>query len=269
MVLSTWRTQEARLPKPRAGMRQQLDAWARQAAAVRAGGVSLDCELGGLQDFELMRLSPHADQVAACRHDNQDTAALAPVTSSLLDLASLLAAQPPGCTLAHPSPGHGVMEDLRWCPTSQRVVLVSHEDIEGSSALRVSTFKDSQLVGSYLEPLAALECFHSLHVSDAAAALLLIDDLDSHAMVRVVASTAQGIVTARHPVAHPAGIGPLEGSRILVASSACDRLFVFTASSAQEVSLQRAPQDSMGVLVSSWGQMALQWGKCSPCSWST
>ena len=57
------RAQEAQLPQPKVSMRQQLDLWASQAAAVRAGGLHLGCKLGSLQDRNHAALSPHADQV--------------------------------------------------------------------------------------------------------------------------------------------------------------------------------------------------------------
>ena len=255
-MLSAWRAQEARLPRPRANLRQQLDAWARQAATVRTGGLHLACELSGLQNFSDTLLSPHADQVAAM---SGISIRLAPLTGAQQGLASLLASQPPSQTLALPAVQPATLVEQCWSPDGQHLVLVSLEDAgadDASESLRVSSFKGTKLVGSLLEPLTAEESFGSLHVSDNTPTFFVT--VRSVRMSRVLAGTAQGAVTAaRHPSAQLAlSTAHLEGGRLLAASAHGDRLYVYSAFGVQEISLDRAQAVGMIVLVSSWGDLA-------------
>ena len=239
-VLSAPRVQEARLPGPKVSMRQQLDLWARQTATVRAGGLHLGVELGGLPKSKHAELSPHADQVVACLSSPARAAVLVQVTGTQLTLATQLSTQRRGQTLNPPDTGPAQLLHLQWCSTGQRVVLVGHERTPGPPAVRVSTFEGTQLVGSHLEPLTAGESWRSLHASDDAATMLVT--LRSAGGSRVVACTAEGAVTARHPSAHIAfSTAPLDGGdRLLAASTAGNRLHIYSASRAQQISLHYA-----------------------------
>ena len=238
-------------------MRRQLDLWACQAAAVRAGGLHLACKLGGLHKSNHADLSPHADQVVGCLSDPARAAVLIQVTGTQLKLASQLSNQRRGQTLAPPSTGPAQVQELRWCSTSQRVVLVSRERTPAGPGVRVSTFEGTQLVGSHLEPLGAGEFLRHLHVSNDAATMLLT--LRSAGSSRVVACTAEGVVTVRHPsaqLAHKAA--GLDGGRMLAASPAGDRLYIYSAVCVREVSLHHASLHSGVVpVLRSWGSLAL------------
>ena len=233
-------------------MRPQLDAWARQAAAVRAGGLRLACKLSGVDKFSAALLSPPADQVAARL---RNSVRLGPVTGVQHDLASLLSSQPPSQILALPLAASGWVVDLRWCPAGEHLVVLCAEPLQCSTALRVCTFKGAQLVSSFVEPLAEHKDFCSLRVLDDAAAMILL--VGSGGMHRVLASTAQGVVTARHPSA-PIVLGTVyaHGGRLLAASQTGDRLFIYSACTYTEISLQRAPADNISSRISAWGNLA-------------
>ena len=136
--------QKERLPGPTGSMHQQLDLWARQAAAIRAGGLHLACEIGNLRDVDHAELSPRADRVAACVHSDDGTAYLLPVTGTPHDLASQLTAEPSGQALAPPGTGPVRLLQLQWCSSGQHVVLVSRMRGSTCQALRVCTFEGTR-----------------------------------------------------------------------------------------------------------------------------
>ena len=253
--LSPWRVQEARLPRPKAAVRQQLDRWARQAAAVRAGNLDLDCELGNLRDLARVQLSPHADQVAACLDTTVSSdVVLAPVAGTQHALRGQLLAQPPSHTLS--PPGKELLH-LMWAPSGRHLVLLSSDSAAHlSTSLHVSSYSGSQLVGAFRELFLPHEGPVAVHVSDDPAIVFLF--LSSPLGVRVVASTAQGIVSARHPPAWlaPASV-PLEGGRVLAAAHACDKLYIYSATSFLEIGLRRAPVEDLVALLGSWGHLAV------------
>ena len=234
-------------------MRQQLDLWARQAAAVRAGGLHLACDLGGSGDtVARLAVSPSADQVVVLPRSRASRAVLVPVTGTQLDPASQLAAQPPSAALAVPTAGPAEVVAVAWCPTGQHLALATQE--HRGASLRVSTFRGTQLVGSFLEPLAHGEACSrdSLLVSDGAAVVfLLVRTLDGS---RVVAATAQGTVTARHPAVKFSSTALLDCGQLLATPWDGDRLCVYSASGVQEISLHTA--DSHWSHVSGWGCQA-------------
>ena len=255
--------QEEQLPAPKAGMRQQLDLWASQVAAIKAGGLQLSCELDGLQSLQTLQhlsaseaYSPRADWVAAPHPAiGEKGVVLVPITGRWQDLASQQLAQPPSHTLIPPGPTPSISEQL-WTPTGQHLVLVSSEGAGFyPSGVRVSTFCGTQLVGSFAEPLADGEEYASLCISDDAASMLLTVSAGNGD--RVMVSTAQG-VTARHAVAPTSwSVTPLQDGQFLRASLAGDRLFICSAACVQEISLQRAPAaDLTSVQVDSWGGQA-------------
>ena len=254
--LSPQRTQGQRLPAPKAGMREQLGLWATQAAAVRAGNLQLSCQLDRLRKVGRVQLSPLADQAAVCPSGDGCTVVLIPLTGPQPDLYSELSAQPPSRILAPPSSRSGEILQAEWSPCGQQLVLVSQE---GTSALprtlRVSTFRGTQLVGSFLEPLKDKEeRYPDVHILDEAPTMLLT--VSSRSGSRVVASTPQGGVIARHPrVLTARSTATLDGGRILRASAEGDRLFIYSATCVQEISLGRAPAQHDLVLVSSWGSL--------------
>ena len=239
-------------------MRQQLDLWARQAAAVRAGSLHLACDLGGSGDtVARLAVSPSADQVVVLPRSRASRAVLVPVTGTQLDPASQLAAQLPSAALAVPTAGPAEVVAVAWCPTGQYLVLATQGYPAAPRALQVSTFRGTQLVGSFLEPLAHGEtrsrhALHSLLVSDGAAVVfLLVRTLDGS---RVVAATAQGTVTARHPAVKFSSTALLDCGQLLATPRDGDKLCVFSASSVQEISLHTA--DSHWSHVSGWGCQA-------------
>ena len=196
-------------------------------------------------------------RLVACLSSPARAAVLVQVTGTQLTLASQLSAQRRGQTLAPPGAGRDSVQHLQWCSTGQRVVLVSRERTPSCLAVRVSTFEGTQLVGSHLEALAAEESFRILHVSEDAATMLLT--LRSAGGSRVVACTAEGAVTARHPSAHIASsTALLAGGCVLAASPIGDRLYIYSASCVQEISLQDTSAPSyVHPVVRSWGSQAL------------
>ena len=228
-------------------MRQQLDLWARQAAAVRAGGLHLARDLGGSGDtVARLAVSPSADQVVVLPRSRASRAVLVSITGTQL------AAQLPSAALAVPTAGPAEVVAVAWCPTGQHLALATQE--HRAASLRVSIFRGTQLVASFLEPLAHGEACSrdSLLVSDGAAVVfLLVRTLDGS---RVVAATAQGTVTARHPAVKFSSTALLDCGQLLATPRDGDKLCVFSASSMQEISLDTA--DSHWSHVSSWGCQA-------------
>ena len=255
-MLIPWCAQEERLPAREASMRQQLDLWARSAAAIRAGGLHLACELGNLLDLQLVELSPQADRVAVVLLDNTGRVDLLPIAGTQHDLASQLSAPAPGQTLNPPSSGQVKLLELQWSPSGQRLVLVTRERSRASRSVRVSTFEGARLVGSFVEPLlTGRERFCSLDISQDATTMLLT--LRYGGMSRVVAGSAQGSIAARHPrVPIASRTAPLDGGRLLAVSSAGDRLYVCSAAGVRELGLHRAAAVHDRVLVSSRGRLA-------------
>ena len=252
--------QEQQLPPRKTNMRQQLDLWARQVAAVRAGNLQLSCELGGLDDEEaLVHLSPHADWAAVHSTNSACDVVLTPVTSARQDLPAPASAAPPSIPLTLPGPKSGqYLISMNWTPSGSHLVLVSTEFTPGH-CLRVSTFQGAQLVGSLSEPLADGERGYYTHVSDGAAALTVIQNQRRES--RALASTAQGTVVARLPWVRisrepsPCGLAaccahPQPATGCSSNSPACVR--------EGEVSLHRAPAGTYQpeLWYSSWGSQA-------------
>ena len=254
--------QEEQLPWPKTGMRRQLDLWASQAAAIRAGGLQLSCELAEEQG-QVIHLSPHGDQVAA-HHCSKDrliakdrSIVLAPLTGNQEDLQADLSAQPPSTILTVPGCGQLQILASGWSPSGQHLVLVSEKGARiCPRSLRISTYRGAQLVGSFLEPLEDGELgAPEVHVLDDAACLLLMLFAGS-ASNRLVASTPLGVVTARHRAETVRCTAALDAGRILRAAPAGNRLCIFPAFCVQEISLQRDPAPHCKVQVSCWGGTA-------------
>ena len=239
-------------------MRQQLDLWARQAAKVRAGGLHLGCKLDNCDIVECVCVSPGADQVATLLLDDASSVMLVPITGTQLDLASQLSDPPSGATLA-PSGAPGLVVSMCWSPAGQQLVLVSAEETAAAFiALRVSAFQGTQLVGSFLVDDADYDDDDaddvSVHVSDDAAVIFLV--LPAGGGGRVVAGTAQGAVTARHPGVDCAlSTALLHCNALLAASKGGDKLYVWSATCAQEIGLHGTAADSMDVRFSAWGAL--------------
>ena len=254
------------MPLPKVGMRQQLDLWARQAATVRAGNLQLTCELTDLDELGCAQLSPHADcvaactySVAACVYSDEYSAVLLPVMGTQQALGFDLSAQPPSQPLTLPSsePEEVLISQFCWSPTGRHLVIVSEDGSETPpSCVRISTFRGTQLVGSFREPLENGEAPQAdVHfLEDEAALLLAVWSSRGH---RMVACTPQGVVTARHPrVLTTYSAASLDSGRILRASQAGDRLCICSATCVQEILLQRSPAPQHHVAVSCWGGAA-------------
>ena len=248
--------QEDQLPVPEGRMRRQLDLWASQVAAVRTGNLQLSCELGGLAtDADDARLSPHADWLAALHPCREGGAMLFPVNGTRVEVG--ISAWPRSRTLSAPGREPGLLWQLLWSPAGQHLVFVSYEHAgRPYSSVRVSTFCGTQLVASFAEPLADQENYRSLHMSDDADSMLLTVAVPG--AVRVLACTAQGTVTARHPEASTAdSTAPLRGGRILRASSDGDRLYIYSATCVQEIALQPGLDAGWSAVeVSAWSDQA-------------
>ena len=253
-------TQAEQLPAPKAGMRQQLGLWASQLAAVRAGDLQLRFILGAQDREDITTLSPHADWMAGPQSEAGTSVVLTPLTGMQPRPTSQQSAQPPGHTLALPAPEPERIQEVAWSSSSQHLVIVSCEGSRWSpSGVRLSTFQGTQLVGTFVEPLASSEQHirfaGSLHLLGEAPTIFLT--LFTASGSRVLASSAQGTVTARHERARTSrNTVPLEGGRILCASSAGDRLYTCSPSGTQEISLRRASSDLRATWVSCWGDLA-------------
>ena len=245
--------QEQLLPAPKVGMRQQLSQWASQAAAVRAGDLQLSCKLEACHWLGTPQLSPCADQMAAWHPCEKRSVLLVPLTGTQHTLPVKLSAQLRSQVLTVP----GMVLMQCWSPSGQHLVVVSEEDTSADpQALCISTFAGIQLVGSFLEPLEAEEDgYLDVHILDEAPTMLLT--VSSRRGSRVVASTPQGGVLARHPrVLTAASTASVDGGRILRASQAGDRLFIYSATCVQQISLGTEAVENSRIMVSSWGSLA-------------
>ena len=246
-------------------MHQQLAAWGRQAACVRAGNLQLSCELGGTNQVGHARLSPGADRVATQSLTGRRSVAVLRVTGAQHDLVSLQAAALPSQTLTPPGSGRGQVLGFQWRLTGLHLAVVTPESSAACCGVRVSTYRGAQLVGSFVEPLAEREHYHSLHLSDDAATMLLcvLSHSKQHclrayqSLLRVLACTVQGTVTARHlsaPTAqHAAALG---NGRLLTVPTSGESLCIYSASCAAQISLQRCPAQCSEVLHSAYGATA-------------
>ena len=240
-------------------MRQQLELWARQAAVVRAGSLQPSCRLALGAEVEMIYLSPRADWVAVYDRESTCDVALVPVTGGQQRLAVRASAEQPSPPLSLPgSTRDQFLQTIEWAPSGHHMVIVHTEYGAPGCCLHVSTFQGPQLVGSFTEPLTAGEDFHVLHVSEEAFAWTVIGKRQREQ--RVLASTAQGAVVGRSPWARLGATAPLEGGRLLCASSAGDRLYIYspTCMLVGEVGLPRAPAGmyQADVRFSCWGGAA-------------
>ena len=200
----------------------------------------------------MIRLSPHADQVAACLDTTVSSdVVLGPVTGTQHALRGQLLAQPPSHTL---SPPGRALAEMVWSHAGQHLVLLSHDgDEDYADSMHVSIYKGTRQVSSFLEPLTDSEGLLQLLIFDDPAIVFLF--LGSWLGTRAVVSTAQGAMTARHPRAQlAASMEALEGGRVLTASECGDRLCIYSATGMQELSLQ--PAGHQHVRLGSWGPLA-------------
>ena len=237
-------------------MHQQLAAWGRQAACVRAGNLQLSCELGGTNQVGHARLSPGADRVAFQFSSNGRSVAVLPVTGTNHSLPFLRSKTLPDQTLTPPGSGSDQLLRVEWSPTGQHLVLLTSQSNAAGSGMRVSTYRGALLVGSFVEPLAGGDNVIDLHITDDAATMLLSVGAVGQCS-RVLACTVQGTVTARHlsaPTAqHAAALG---NGRLLTAPTSGESLFIYSASCAQQISLSRPPARYLKVSLSGRGATA-------------
>ena len=253
-MLSWLWAQEQHLPLPppssSCSARQQLDLWARSAAAIRAGGLRQLRELGDLGMFLLDDLSPQADRFAVV---SRGGCTVAMVPASCACGRSLLEPE------QQPWLPYGESTHVAWCPDGQHLAVSTQQ----GRCLRVSIFSRANPVRSFVEPLAEQETCTALHGSAGAAAVLLTigspASQQTSRQQRVVAASAQGSITRHPPVDCLCWTLAHNATCLVGVASAADRLYVCSTSSMVTVSLRQSLPGATCALASSWGRSVSVW----------
>ena len=172
--------------------RQQLDQWARQAAAIRHGHLQHVQELATINALGVQSaLSQPADLVAVAWVTGSVLLAPIPRSPAHVDLRTLVPAH--AQTLPAPCTGPGGLalraRRLKWCPLGQALVVWTTAGAQ-DQIWRITTYRGPKLVGSWAEGVAQSKCLFDLHVAAGATLFWLVLTGNSST---VLTCTPQGV----------------------------------------------------------------------------